>query len=161
MDFPHVAPALPVRGSLSAVVFLVDGPGGRPAATEAEDEEAQEVSRVSHGQLRRVFHMEQPALFPIAQREPDICKNRHQGAETSVEADKKVQKSKDRELIYSYIKMAGRFGHTLDELSIMLHRTPNAISGRLTELRVKGRIVTSDQTRLTRTNSKARVYIAA
>lgn len=102
--------------------------------------------------------MDHDSLFSI--KELDICKNRHQGAETSILADKKVQKSKDRELIYGYIKMAGKFGHTLDELSIMLHRNPNAISGRLTELRMKGRIVTSDQTRLTRTGSKARVYLA-
>jgi hypothetical protein len=102
--------------------------------------------------------MQKEPLFSI--KEPDICASRHGGAETSIMADKKVQKTKDRELIYGYIKSAGKFGHTCDELSIMLHRTPNAISGRLTELRMKGRIVTSDQTRLTRTYSKARVYIA-
>lgn len=90
----------------------------------------------------------------------DVCYARHGGAETSTLANRRVQKTRDRELIYGYIKSAGKFGHTCDELSIMLHKTPNAVSGRLTELRMKGRIVTSDQTRLTRTYSKARVYVA-
>lgn len=89
----------------------------------------------------------------------DVCRNRHGGAETSIIANKKVQKSKDRELIYGYIKMAGRFGHTCDELAIMLNRMPNAISGRLTELRIAGRIIISDERRLTRTYSRARVYL--
>lgn len=93
-------------------------------------------------------------------KEPDICKNRHGGAETSVLADKKVQKTKDRELIYGYIYHAGRFGHTLDELSIMLHRNPNALSGRLTELVRAGRIIVSEERRLTRAGCKARVYKA-
>jgi hypothetical protein len=92
-------------------------------------------------------------------KEPDICKNRHCGADTSILADRRVQKVQDRELIYGYIKRAGKFGHTCDELSVLLYKTPNAVSGRLTELRINGRIVTSDQTRLTRTGSKARVYV--
>lgn len=91
----------------------------------------------------------------------DICASRHQGADTSVEANKKVQKTKDQELIYGYIYHAGRFGHTLDELSIMLHRNPNALSGRLTELVRAGKIVVSEERRLTRTGSHARVYKAA
>ncbi len=91
-------------------------------------------------------------------KEPDVCANRHGGADTSILADTKVQKTKDRELVYGYIYHAGRFGHTLDELSIMLHRNPNAISGRLTELRIKGRIYISDERRLTRSGASARVY---
>lgn len=89
----------------------------------------------------------------------DICYNRHGGAETSIEANKRVRKERDRELIYGYIKSAGSFGHTLDELCVLLQRTPNQISGRLTELRVKGRILTSDRTRPTRAGVQARVYI--
>ncbi len=99
-------------------------------------------------------------LFSQSIKEPndDICRNRHRGAETSVAADKKVQKTKDRELIYGYIFHAGRFGHTLDELSILLHRNPNALSGRLTELRMAGRIIISDERRMTRAGCMARVY---
>lgn len=88
----------------------------------------------------------------------DVCAGRHGLADTSVEANKKVQKTKDQELIYGYIYSAGKFGHTLDELSIMLHRNPNALSGRLTELVRAGRIVVSEERRLTRAGCKARVY---
>lgn len=90
----------------------------------------------------------------------DICARKHGGAETSIEANKRVLKERDRELIYGYIKAAGSFGHTLDELCVLLQRTPNQISGRITELRVKGRILTSDRTRPTRAGVQARVYIS-
>lgn len=103
--------------------------------------------------------MRQLSMLSIKKQELDICARKHGGAETSVEADKAVRKEKDRELIYGYIAAAKSYGHTLDELSILLDRPPNAISGRLTELRVAGRIVISDLTRKTRTGSKARVYI--
>ena len=88
----------------------------------------------------------------------DICAGRHGLADTSVEANKKVQKTKDQELVYGYIYHAGRFGHTLDELSIMLQRNPNALSGRLTELCRAGKIIISDERRVTRTGCRARVY---
>lgn len=103
--------------------------------------------------------MQQTSMFSIKKREADICRRKHGGAETSVDADKHVQKTRDRELIYDYIRAAGQYGYTLDELSVMLDRPPNRISGRVTELRVAGRIVTSDQTRLTRSGCKARVYV--
>lgn len=103
--------------------------------------------------------MRQLSAFSIKKQEPDICARKHQGAETSVEADKAVRKERDRELIYGYIKTARHFGHTLDELSVILDRPPNAISGRLTELRLAGRIVISDVTRKTRAGVSARVYI--
>lgn len=88
----------------------------------------------------------------------DVCAGKHGLADTSVEANRKVQKTKDQELIYGYIYHAGRFGHTLDELSIMLLRPPNALSGRLTELVRAGKIVVSEERRTTRTGSRARVY---
>lgn len=91
--------------------------------------------------------------------EPDICANRHGGADTSVAADARVQKAKDRELIYRLVDQAGLWGITLDELSVRLQRTPNTISGRLTELRVAGRITGNGLTRPTRTGSAARVYV--
>lgn len=102
--------------------------------------------------------MRQQTMFNIKERDKDICARKHGNAETSVEADRKVEKTKDRALIYAYIKAAGMFGHTLDELSIMLHRNPNSISGRLTELRMAGKIVISDERRVTRTGCRARVY---
>lgn len=103
--------------------------------------------------------MRQLSMLSIKKQEQDICAGRHGGAETSVEANKAVRKEKDRELIYGYIQEARHYGHTLDELSVLLDRPPNAISGRLTELRVAGMICISDLTRKTRTGSRARVYI--
>lgn len=105
--------------------------------------------------------MRQQTMFSIKKEDDDICARKHGGAETSIEADKTVKKEKDREQVYGLIYHAGRFGHTLDELCIMLHRAPNQLSGRLTELRVAGRIVISDESRLTRTHCWARVYRAS
>ena len=91
-------------------------------------------------------------------KEPDVCAGRHGGAETSVAADKKVQKETDRLLIYSYITAAKHYGHTLDELSVLLNRPPNAISGRLTELSYQRKIIYSGRKRRTRSGCLARVY---
>lgn len=103
----------------------------------------------------------QPTLFPeMKKREPDICRRKHGGAETSVEADKAVKKEADQKLILGYITAAKAFGMTLDELSIQLDRPPNRISGRLTELRMNGQIVISDLVRPTRTGCKSRVYVS-
>lgn len=88
----------------------------------------------------------------------DICASRHGGVETSVAADKKVQKEADRELIYGYIVASRHYGHTLDELSVLLNRPPNAISGRLTELCYQRKIIYSGRKRLTRSGCLARVY---
>ena len=102
----------------------------------------------------------QQTLFEVQPLEEDICANRHGGAETSIIADKRVQKDKDRQLSLRQIQMAGPAGMTLDELSVRLDRGANRISGRLTELRKDGKITATDRTRLTRTRSPARVYTA-
>lgn len=91
-------------------------------------------------------------------KEPDVCAGKHGGAETSVAADKKVQKEADRLLIYGYIVASRHYGHTLDELSVLLNRPPNAISGRLTELSYQGKIIYSGRKRRTRSGCLARVY---
>ena len=104
--------------------------------------------------------MKQTALFGITKPEPDICRRKHGGASTSRSADLTVAKAKDRDLILGYIRAAGLYGHTLDELSILLDRPVNRISGRLTELRTRGQIVISDRVRKTRTGCQARVYVA-
>lgn len=91
--------------------------------------------------------------------ETDVCASRHGGAETSVAADKKVKKEADRQLIYDYIVASKHYGHTLDELSILLHRPPNALSGRLTELSYQRKIIYSGRKRRTRSGCLARVYV--
>lgn len=102
--------------------------------------------------------MRQCSMFSIKKQEPGICAGQHGVDETSVEANKTVRKERDRELIYGYIKAARHYGHTLDELSILLDRPPNAISGRLTELQSQGKIVHTGRKRQTRSGCVARVY---
>lgn len=106
--------------------------------------------------------MEQRTLFDIERTEKDICAGRHGGADTSVQADKRVRKDKDRQLILCYIRAAGSFGMTLDELSIVLEKEQSRISGRVTELRTvyPPSIVDSGKRRKTRSGSMARVYVA-
>ena len=103
----------------------------------------------------------QQTLFCLHSIEKDICQNRHRGADTSVLADKQVSKAKDRALVLGYIRAAGSFGHTLDEISILLDRPVNRISGRFTELRRDGQIIALETRRQTRAKSWARVYVVA
>ena len=94
-------------------------------------------------------------------REPDICINRHRRSDTSMLADKRVRKPQDREQVYGYIRQAGSYGMTLDEISIVLDRAPNRLSGRVSELKRAGRIIATEVTRQTRTGSWAHVYVVS
>jgi len=107
--------------------------------------------------------MTQESLFSqqSVTREPDICINRHRRSDTSMLADKRVAKARDRSQIFGYIKAAGMYGHTLDEMSVILERPCNCISGRFSELKKSGEIIPTEERRKTRTGSLARVYIAA
>ena len=105
--------------------------------------------------------MHQQTLFRVQAVETDICRNRHQGTATSILADKRVAKANDRRLVLGYIHEAGMYGHTLDEIAVLLNRGVNCLSGRLTELRKRGQILITEQTRPTRTGSQARVYVVA
>lgn len=70
---------------------------------------------------------------------PDICSRKHHGNRNSVAANQRVDKQKDRELIFQLIKEATN-GLTLKQACALLNRTPNQISGRFTELRKAMRI---------------------
>jgi hypothetical protein len=89
----------------------------------------------------------------------DICANRHKGAETSVEAHKTIQRSKSerREAVYKAIERRPGAGITVDELAELWQETPNAISGRFSELAQRGRIV-KDGVRKTRSGCNAAVW---
>jgi predicted ArsR family transcriptional regulator len=52
-------------------------------------------------------------------------------------------------------------GITTDEISNLFGKPPNAISGRLTELKKDGLIVATDRRRKTRTGRYARVFVVA
>ena len=101
--------------------------------------------------------MIQQSLFQLRPRDPDICRRKHGGADTSVLAHARVQKERDREFIFSSIQVA-RHGFTLDEMADAMGVDANRISGRFTELRKAGRIYDTGERRKTRTGSLARVY---
>lgn len=90
----------------------------------------------------------------------DVCAARHGGVDTSVEAHRRVKKTRDQSLVLSCLKAAGGDGMTLDELCVKMGRTPNAISGRLTELRIQELVVRLATRRPTRTGTGARVHVA-
>ena len=107
--------------------------------------------------------MHQESLFSMQSvtREPDITMNRHRRSDTSMLAHKRVNTAADRELTYGYIKQSGTYGLTLDEFSILVDRAPNRLSGRFSELKRSGRIIMTEATRKTRTDSWAHVYVVA
>jgi hypothetical protein len=108
---------------------------------------------------REDANMEQLQLENIKLDTQDICANRHQGAETSVLANTKPDKLKDRAMIFSYIQASRGYGMTLDELCVKLNRHPNEISGRITELHYEFHLImATGRRRPTRTGSPARVY---
>ena len=71
----------------------------------------------------------------------DICANRHGGNTCSVDANKRVNKAADREAILRLIS-AEKNGLTLKEACLVMMKTPNQISGRFSELKRDGLIVT-------------------
>ena len=101
--------------------------------------------------------MLQQTLFAIRPRDPDICRNRHRGADTSVLAHARVQKQRDRDEVLSILR---REPATLDEVARRLDRQVNTISGRFTELKKAGQIIDTGERKPTRTGSLARIYRA-
>lgn len=90
----------------------------------------------------------------------DVCARKHGGNPQSVEAFEAIRDtlSANQEWILSIIKKR-EHGVTVDELSYALDTTPNAISGRITELRMMGKIEKCG-TRKTRSGCSAAVWIA-
>jgi hypothetical protein len=112
--------------------------------------EFRHLQKAFHRQGTDSLHMNQPDLF-------DICANRHRGAETSVSANLRVEKNTDRALVLSLLCLSPA-GKTLDEVSAVLGRPPNQLSGRFTELVAAGQISKTDERRNTRTGATAAVY---
>jgi hypothetical protein len=90
----------------------------------------------------------------------DICASRHKGVDTSVQANKRVDKDQDRKTVLVFIKLAGDDGMTLDEVCVKMNRKPNEISGRFTELKVREKILRTTRRRPTRTGATAYVHVA-
>lgn len=89
-----------------------------------------------------------------------LCRNRHSGNPESVAAHAVGDKAHDREEVFGVIHRLGRHGATVDEVAMLLDRSPNQISGRFSELKAQGRIVKTGTRRSTRTRASAAVCIA-
>src|SRR5262245_10649024 len=72
----------------------------------------------------------------------DPCRRKHGGVETSDQAHERVKlgKSAAYTSILQLVEGAGAAGVTLKEICVKLRRTPNQLSGRLTELAAAKRI---------------------
>ena len=93
--------------------------------------------------------------------ESDICQNRHRGNPQSKEAFLKIRCDLParRALCLCAIFQVGSNGLTVHELAELLKTTPNAVSGRLTELKREG-LIYKIGTRPTPTGGNAAVYVA-
>jgi hypothetical protein len=91
----------------------------------------------------------------------DICANRHGGNTESVAAFETVKDSLTEKQwqVFKYIKARKSRGATVDEIACDLGKTPNAISGRVSELKRDGKIVKCGR-RLTRSGCTAAVVKA-
>ena len=88
----------------------------------------------------------------------DVCSNRHRGNELSEAANPSHSaKSRDRQVILNLMREHGSL--TCDEACAVLHRNPNEISGRFSELK-RDAMIRRVGTRPTRTGSLAGVYTA-
>lgn len=96
---------------------------------------------------------------------PDICRDRHMGADTSVEANKTTpRKSRERQSVrvLECITKAGTHGRTTEEVKDLLKIPYPAASARISELLHKTRkVVDSGLRRATTTGKTARVIVAA
>lgn len=89
----------------------------------------------------------------------DVCARKHGGNEQSRLAFQTVNLTESQSRVLSMLESCGDYGLTVDGLSIALNTTPNAVSGRLTELRIKGKIEKRG-TRKTRSGCSAAVWVA-
>lgn len=67
---------------------------------------------------------------------PDICKNRHRGAETSIEANAKVNKPLEREKVLDVFRIFGT--SYLKQVMRIVGKPANEVSPRLSELKADG-----------------------
>jgi hypothetical protein len=100
----------------------------------------------------------------VGLRRPNIgdpCERKHGGNPESAAAYSPERAAVVRERVYAFIRAAGSKGATLDETAAAFEMAPNRISGRVTTLRVEGRILRTADRRETRTGARASVYIVA
>lgn len=91
----------------------------------------------------------------------DVCARKHGGNPQSAIAFDAIRQhlTQSQWRVFCAISATLSFGRTLDELCVLLDVNPNAISGRITELRIKGKIEKRG-TRKTRSGCSAAVWVA-
>ncbi|MBC8418762.1 MAG: hypothetical protein H8E10_09240 [Desulfobacterales bacterium] len=72
----------------------------------------------------------------------DICANRHGGNSCSADANKRAPKERDRQWVLELIAISSE-GLTLKEACRIMGKTPNALSGRISELKRDGLVYVS------------------
>lgn len=87
---------------------------------------------------------------------PDICRNKHGGADTSEEANARIhsRKENDRQRVLRLAEARGSYGCTVHEVAAAFGVSENCVSGRLSELKASGQLVLSGEKR-----NKARVLV--
>ena len=122
----------------------------------------------SHAPLKKIgrqpdrdYDRNPPGIPVEATVETDICQNRHKGNPQSESAFESIRKELPlrRALCLVLIHKAASKGLTVHELSEQLGTTPNAVSGRLTELKREG-LICKIGTRPTPTGGHAAVYVS-
>lgn len=93
----------------------------------------------------------------------DICSNKHGGNSESVAAFEETSENYReamRESIYGIALARGASGVTTDEVARIFSKPPNAVSGRLTDLKKAGRLIATNDCRKTQAGRSARVFVA-
>jgi hypothetical protein len=94
---------------------------------------------------------------------PDICANRHGGADTSEIANRMASKegrARQRNAVLACIASQGDHGATSEEVETKLSMIHQSVAARISELSTMGSIWYGDVRRLTSSGRPARVYHA-
>lgn len=91
----------------------------------------------------------------------DICKNKHKGASTSIEAFESIKSnlSQLQSLVYNVVASSSWLGSTVEEASNTLNIPVHSLSGRFSELKRINKIRHNGTYRLTRSGNRAKVYV--
>ena len=93
----------------------------------------------------------------------DVCRQKHLGNEESEAANKAIDPWKEnlRQVIFEQVARAGIRGMTSAEVVEATGICLQTVSGRLSELKMKGRLVATSRLRKTPSGASARVLVVA
>ena len=91
----------------------------------------------------------------------DVCANRHRGNANSVAAHNRIagKLPEMQRIVFDVIDASGAIGVSLSEICAALERPPNAISGRITELKKSG-LITKTGCRINPQGNRESIYVA-